>query len=294
MFKSISLGLIILMLSISTGSTQIMQVYTSDGETESFNLTDIDSIKFAEGPEGRQPGDEQWFSLTDEDSVLMVWIPPGEFMMGAVDDEVGGRSLERPRHRVTFENGFWIGKYEITQAQWIAVMGSNPAREYGVGDNYPVYNVSWEDIQAFEREVDRVYRLPSEAEWEYASRAGTETRFYWGDDPDYDWMHDYAVFRGNHNGHAEEVGTKEPNGWGLYDMSGNVAEWCEDRWHVNYEGAPDNGAPWLENPDNDEDRILRSSFWDNSSGKCRSAYRVNLVQDAQTYVYGFRLVRDAE
>ena len=280
-------GLLALLLSVSSAPAQMIHIHTADG-TESFNLADVDSITFSE-EEGPQAGDEREFQLTDDVTITMVWIPPGEFMMGAQEDEQGALEREYPRHRVIFENGFWMGKYEVTQPQWEAVMGNNPAHEYGVGDDYPVYYVNWDDIQDFESELDNVYRLPSESEWEYACRAGTESSYYWGDEN----IDDYAWYSGNSNSSTNSVGQKLPNAWNLYDILGNVFEWCEDRWHDNYEDAPDDGSPWLENQD-DPIRIYHGGCWYDHSGHCRSAFRGRYDQSISLNYLGFRLVRDAD
>ncbi len=291
--RSTLLVLLVLLLGIATTSAQIMQIHTNDG-IESFNLANIDSITFAEEQEGPQAGDERDFQLTEEVTITMVWIPAGEFMMGAQENEQDARDIEYPRHRVTLDYGFWMGKHEITQAQWEAVMGDNPAQSRGVGNDYPVYRVSWNDIQEFEEALDNAFRLPSESEWEYACRAGTDTRFYWGDDPDYENIDDSAVYTFNDPNGTAEVGTKEPNAWNLYDMSGNVWEWCEDRRHSDYDGAPGDGNPWLDNPSSSY-RVIRGGGWNDNASNCRSAYRGG---GDPTYPHnhslGFRLVRDAE
>jgi len=241
-----------------------------------------------------QPGTERTFPLGNSgESIVMCWVPAGEFMMGRVDGEQDSDNEEAPRHRVTFAEGFWMGKYEITQGQWEAVAGDNPARNNGVGDNYPVYNVRWNDIKEFEAALDNDFRLPSGSEWEYAYRAGTTTRFYWGTDINYSEIVNCAVYSGNDPGGTANVGTKSPNVWGLYDMSGNVYEWCEDRWHNDYEDAPDNGSPWLDNPEGSS-RVYRGGSWSSLARRCRSAYRYRCDPSLQDNNLGFRLARDAD
>ncbi len=235
-------------------------------------------------------GFEHEFILTGDADITMVFIPPGQFVMGSHDDEDERSDDESPAHQVTFLRGFWLGKYEVTQGQWEAVMRENPAHDYGVGDDHPVYFVSWDDIQGFESALDNVYRLPSESEWEYACRAGTETRFYWGDDPDHRDIRSYAIFNGNEENGTAEVGSKVPNYFGLYDMSGNVGEWCEDRWHNNYVNAPEDGAPWLVQPVG-SGRVHRGGSWDRTARSCRSARRGNYEPSTQNNILGFRLIK---
>ncbi|MDP8238183.1 MAG: SUMF1/EgtB/PvdO family nonheme iron enzyme [Candidatus Hatepunaea meridiana] len=242
-------------------------------------------------------GDERNFPLGDSgESISMCWIPAGSFMMGRQDGEQDSDSDESPRHRVTLTEGFWMGKYEVTQAQWEAVMGSNPSSFKGT--NRPIEQVTWNEIQEFESELDNEFRLPSESEWEYACRAGTTTRFYWGDDPDYGDMEYYSIYYiCDTDDHVEtsEVGTKAPNAWGLYDMSGNVWEWCEDDWHDDYYGAPVDGSAWIEDPRKANTVLRGGSYNCNllffSLGDYRSASRRLIHYLTYGRIIGFRLVR---
>jgi len=232
-------------------------------------------------------GDEQSFPLGNSgESIAMVWIPSGEYEMGSPNDEDDRDNDESPVHRVNINYGFWMGKYEVTQAQWEAVTGNNPSRYDG--DNRPVEQVSWNDIhEDFLSQIDDDFRLPSESEWEYACRAGTETRFYWGDDPGYNNIGDYAVYASNEPGGTAVVGTKRPNAWGLYDMHGNVWEWCEDYYHDSYNGAPADGSAWN---DNGSSRVLRGGSWYSNPRYCRSANRSRYYPDTRDLYSGFRLI----
>ena len=230
-------------------------------------------------------------------TITMVWIPAGSFMQGAYTGEQGASSNEYPQHSVTLDYGFWLGKYEVTQGQWEAVTGSNPAHNYGVGADYPVYYVSWNMIhddfidELNNQTTGEPWRLPSESEWEYGCRAGTETRFYWGDDLSETMIDDYAVYYLNDPGGTAEVGTKLPNAWNLYDMSGNVWEWVEDYRHSNYNGAPTNGDPWL-SPTSFY-RVLRGGSWGHGGAfGCRSANRFYFLPSYSSYSSGFRIVRN--
>lgn len=221
----------------------------------------------------------------------MVLIPAGTFMMGSPDSEKDRSSDEGPQHRVTISQPFYLGKYPVTQAHWQAVMGSNPAKDYGVGPNYPVYYVRWSDCQEFIKNLNRLaqgtFRFPTEAEWEYDCRAGTTTRFYWGDDPGYSLIKDYAWYEGNNKpAGTKEVGLKRPNGWGLYDMSGNVYEWCQD-WYGDYPSSPQVDPTGI---NSGSYRVLRGGGWINTAGGCRSACR---YRDNPAYWdddIGFRIV----
>ncbi|MFN7569582.1 MAG: SUMF1/EgtB/PvdO family nonheme iron enzyme, partial [Microcystis sp.] len=219
----------------------------------------------------------------------MVGLPAGQFLMGSPDSDPDARDNEKPQHQVKV-NSFAIGKYPVTQAQYQAVMGTNPSHFQNNPQN-PVENVSWNDAQAFCQKLSQItgktYRLPTEAEWEYACRAGTTTRFYFGDDANQ--LGDYAWYKGNSQKTTHPVGQKRPNGWGLYDMSGNVWEWCEDNWHNNYIGAPKDGSAWLTN-DNDYQIVRGGSWYDNPDG-CRSAFRsLNYRRGNDFNGLGFRVV----
>ena len=183
-----------------------------------------------------------------------VLIPAGSFMMG---DEKG-MDWEKPVHKVTITKPFYLGKYEVTQEQWQAVMGSNPSRFKGPKN--PVERVSWDDCQAFLAKLNEKFRsggakfgLPTEAQWEFACRAGTTTQYSFGEDPAK--LGDYAWWAENAKDTTHPVGQKKPNAWGLYDMHGNVWEWCADRWDANYYAKSPANDPV--GPDPGMDRVLR-------------------------------------
>ncbi len=224
-------------------------------------------------------------TVTDE----FVLISAGEFYMGSNDS--WSSSYEIPVHRVKITKAFYLGKYEVTQKQWRDVMGTNPS--YFTGDDRPVESVSWDDVQQFiktlnEKEGTTRYRLPSEAEWEYAVRAGTTTRYYFGDDESK--LDDYEWYRDNSDSMTHPVGYKNPNSWGLYDMLGNVQEWVQDKWHLNYEGAPYDGSAW--ETGTFTERVDRGGSWNRGARLCRSSDRNINDPGMSTYILGFRLVRD--
>ena len=267
---------------------------TTEGSLWSFETT-AGGVGWNPGEPPTNPshGDEWTAYMGESEAPLdMIYIGPGSFMQGSPTSEVGHEDDEYPPHLVTLDYGFWLGKYEVTQGQWEAVTGSNPS--YYSGANRPVEGVSWNMITADflsplnAQTTEGEWRMPSESEWEYGCRAGTTTRFYWGDDLSETLIDDYAVYNGNDPDGTAEVGSKLPNSWNLYDMSGNVWEWVEDYYHSNYTGAPTNGDPWLS--PTSSTRVLRGGSWGNYAGYCRSANRgSDSPSDAGGY-YGFRIV----
>ena len=229
-------------------------------------------------------------TLPGDINLEMVQIPGGQFMMGSPDSDPDATSDEKPQHQVKLK-GFAIGKYPVTQEQYQAIMGNNQSLFQDNSKN-PVERVSWNDAQEFCQELSQMtgqkYRLPTEAEWEYACRAGTQTRFYFGDDEKQ--LEEYAWYRGNSVARPHPVGQKKPNNWGLFDMSGNVWEWCEDRWHENYENAPKDGSSWNDNYSQSSSRVQRGGSWYLNSKNCRSANRDWLGADYRDKDVGFRLV----
>jgi len=222
-------------------------------------------------------------------SFTMVSIPSGEFMMGSPEGE--GRDREHPQHLVRITSGFWMGQTEVTQALWQAVIGSNPSYFSGC-DQCPVENVSWNDCQDFLKKLNSLtggsFRLPTAAEWEYVCRAGTTTNYSFGDYPaDLD---EYAWFWENSNDKTHPVAQKQPNPWGLYDMHGNVWEWCHD--YRDYFGPTYYSLSPVDDPRNDTEspyRVLRGGSWFNNPFILRCAFRFGDFPD-HGQNFGFRLV----
>jgi formylglycine-generating enzyme required for sulfatase activity len=219
----------------------------------------------------------------------MVIIPPGSFMMGSPEGEKGGTDNERPQHSVTIAVPFALGTAEVTQGEWEAVMGSNPSHFRGA--NRPVEKVSWNDVQVFIRKLNETtgkhYRLPSEAEWEYAARAGTTTPWSCGG-----WegcLSSVAVNYVSSGDQSQPVRSKSANAFGLYDMHGNVWEWTQDCRHQNYIGAPSDGSAWARV--NSCGRVIRGGSWEFGPETFRSAYRDGGSPDRRNASLGFRLVR---
>lgn len=232
--------------------------------------------------------------------IEMVLIPAGTFTMGSPESERGRNSNEGPQHQVTVQS-FYIGKYEVTQAQWQQVMGTHPSvyipSDHNEND-LPV-PVSWNEAKEFIRKLnlikDRyVYRLPTEAEWEYACRAGTTTEFYFGgslsfDQANFDGRWPYGgVGRMTYRGETTPVGSFRPNAFGLYDMHGNLWEWCEDWYHENYDGAPADGSVWASSQG--DSRVIRGGAYNSEGHALRSASRVGVHTDTTNGLLGFRLV----
>ncbi|WP_096704966.1 formylglycine-generating enzyme family protein [Magnetospirillum sp. 15-1] len=223
-----------------------------------------------------------------DDCPEMVVIPAGSFMMGADKNLEDASDFETPRHRVTIARPFAIGKYEVTQAEWMAVMGGNPSKFRG--RLRPVEQVSWDDAQDFIRRLNaktgKTYRLPTEAEWEYAARAGTTTAYSFGDDRSK--LGQYAWFAGNSGKETHPVGQLQANRFGLYDMDGNVLEWVEDCWHDNYTGAPTDGSAWQGRSCL---RVNRGGSWYYIPSVFRSANRYRDNSGTRGNDLGFRLAR---
>lgn len=242
-----------------------------------------------------------------------VWIPPGQFLMGSPDSERDRGSQEGPRTAVTLTRGFYMCKYLVTQGDYLAIMGNNPS--YFQGDlNRPVEATGWYNATNYcgrltsqERSSGRLpanwcYRLPTEAEWEYACRAGTTTEFFYGDDPDYSELSNYGWYDDNsyttnqppgayylvwgryYTSHP--VGQELPNPWGLYDMCGNLAEWCQD-WFGPYSGG---SVIDPQGPDTGTERVLRNGSWLDDAHDLRSACRYSTEPDNVSGIYGFRVV----
>jgi formylglycine-generating enzyme required for sulfatase activity len=242
----------------------------------------------------RQVGDTATFA-----GIEFVWCPAGTFMMGRYPGELDSEDWEDPQHEVTISRGFWMSKYEVTQAQWKALHGGeNPsffqAEVSGNTDNRPVESATWDEIQSYITTLNRMnprmhFRLPTEAEWEYACRAGTTTRFYWGDDLSYTDIGDYAWYEDISGGETHDVGGKLPNAWGLYDMSGNVYEWVQDL----YGDYPDGPVTDPAGPATGAYRVFRGGAWNAYSFRGRSAARSNdrPATGIALGCFGFRLVQ---
>jgi len=247
---------------------------------ETVEIVEEDEDEYIEANDGRPS------KLLNSIGMRLNLITPGSFVMGS---KRWKESL--PRRRVHIRRPFYISIFPVTQREWKRVLGKNPS--FPKGDYLPAVNISWNDCHKFIMKLNALegslkYRLPSEAEWEYAARAGSTTRYSFGDDvkelPLYAWMgEDWDV------GELHPVGLKRPNEWGLYDVHGNIWEWCQDNWHPNFEGAPTDGWPWEEG--GDENRVRRGGTWTNNPKHSETAYR-NRNAPGYRYKYlGFRIVK---
>jgi formylglycine-generating enzyme required for sulfatase activity len=315
-------------LAVSPADAQALkalrQIWTRSPDTQSFkpvfNLTEGTSSKSSPSLLVTPSRSPQILTKTlpGDIKLEMVKIPAGTFTMGA--DEYAN---EKPKHQVNLQE-FYLGKYPVTQEQYQAVMGNNPSNFKDDPKN-PVEEISWDNAQAFCKKLNQLtgkkYRLPTEAEWEYACRAGTQTRYYFEDDAaklgEYAWYGDnsgdsfldsikmwdadpkwenYYKKLMDNNCKTHPVGQKKPNDWGLYDMSGNVWEWCEDPWHDSYADKPENiknngNAIWSSS--DEPRRVLRGGSWCSDSRYCRSAIRNGYYADVRNFGIGFRLAVSA-
>jgi formylglycine-generating enzyme required for sulfatase activity len=214
-----------------------------------------------------------------------VRVPGGCYQMGCGSWDGNCYDSEKPVHEVCLD-GFWMGRYEVTQGEWKKIMGNNPSR-FDKGNNYPVEQVSWNDcrdfIEKLNKRSSRNFRLPTEAEWEYAARSGGKKEKYAGGNN----VGRLAWYRGNSGGHTHEVGTKSPNGLGIYDMSGNVWEWVEDKYHDSYQGAPTDGSARVSG--SGSGCVIRGGSWSCYPGRVRAAYRFGFDPGSAGNRLGFRL-----
>jgi formylglycine-generating enzyme required for sulfatase activity len=281
--------------------------------TFSFDIITVD----ATGREtDRRPGTAPYFSEDLGNGVIldMVQIPGGRLMMGAAKGEEGAYDDESPQHEVMVE-GFAIGKFAVTQAQWKAIaqlpkakIDLKPDPSNFKGANRPIEQVSWDEAIEFcdrlSRKTQKTYRLPSEAQWEYACRSGTTTPFHFGETittdlanfDGTDWEHEGKTYsgsyakapKGEYRKTTIDVGSFPPNAFGLYDMHGNAWEWCMDTWHSSYDRAPDNGSAWIDK--SSENRLIRGGSWYSLPHYCRSAYRYRLDPANRLNDLGFRVI----
>ena len=226
----------------------------------------------------------QEFELVSGVSIRMIWVEPGTFTMGSPDDEIGRTSQRETQHKVKITKGYWLAETELTQENWESVMGSNPSLNRGA--NLPVDKVSFDDIQEFLKKVNTnkdEFRLPTEAEWEYACRAGSEN--------DYSGNRDTMVWHiGNSGRKSHEVANKDPNAWGFYDMQGNILEWCSD-W-LQEDTTKDSLDP--KGPETGIYKVQRGGQFTGRIKHTRAADRQRSLPGNRDFYVGFRLARSSD
>ena len=244
-------------------------------------------------PPATEPAKEQTLDLGGEVKLKLVLIPAGKFIMGAPATEFSPYKNEGPQHEVTISRPFYMGIYHVTQQQYQHIMGNN--RSLFKDPDNPMEMVSWDDAVEFCKKVSqktgKTVRLPTEAEWEYACRAGSTTRFSYGeDDKNFTQLGDYAWYAGNSDKKSHPVGLKKPNDWGLHEMHGNEWQWCAD-WFAPYTDAK---AIDPEGPASGTHRIVRGGCWFAAGGRCRSAFRMAMTSNQRHNDIGFRVVVNSD
>lgn len=253
--------------------------------------------------EEKPPAGGKLREVTNSIGVKLVLIPAGEFQMGSPESDKDAEENEKPRHRVKISKPFYLGKYEVTQGEWKAVMKTEPwkgKKHVKEGDDYPATYIGWKETvefcQKLSQKEGKTYRLPTEAEWEYACRGGKPTQYHFGhDESDLGKFAWYGGILGNGNAkdeqYAHRVGQKKSNPFGLYDMNGNVWEWCSDWYNAKYyANSPTDNPQGL---GEGSLRVFRGGSWDNRPGNCRSAFRDGDVPSYRSLSLGFRLARNS-
>jgi len=278
-------------------------VSNAHAELEEMNRKE-ERRKREEVARGPKPGQVKTINLRSGVSLDLAWIPPGEFTLGSPENELG-RYYNETQHKVRLTNGFWMGVSSVTQAQWQTILGNNPSY-FQNGENgapsdtgaHPVEQVSWDDCQEFlvmlSRKTGQEFRLPTEAEWEYACRAGTSNALNSGKDLTTEdgcchHLDEVAWYDENSAEVTHPVGGKKPNKWGLYDMHGNVWEWCQD-WFGDYSNGTQVDP---QGPSSGSGRVLRGGSWSYDAKDCRSAVRDSGPPGSRSYDGGFRIVLSA-
>ncbi len=284
-------------LTPSSSTTYVLTVTNSAGASVSASTGIL--VGDPNPPGSTTVGGTTW--LDPATGITMVWVPAGTFQMGTPGSDPDASANEGPSHTVTFAQGFWISQSKISQGGWGTLMGSNPSffqptdcSKFLANSSLPVEQVSWEDVQSFLAQSNarlgwHALRLPSEAEWEYAYRAGTSTRFFWGDDPALQSVGLYAWYKNNAFDSTQSLNQLASNAWNLKDMAGNAMEWIADAYQPDYQGAPVDGSAVLGLAT--VFRTLRGGAWNDAGQNLRATTRYALAQSAKFRTIGFRVVR---
>lgn len=278
-------GLLIALLLVVSMCCSTNAVVGRNGSGASTSTMSTTLAASATGVSTTSAATRMVLDLGSDIRMELAYIPSGQFMMGAPKDDKDASQNERPQHELAISDSFYMGVCPVTQKQYAQVMGSNPS--HFQSDDNPVEMVSWSDAVKFcerlSRRTGRTIRLPTEAEWEYACRARTRTRFYYGDDLTYAELSNYAWYKIDSNSHTHPVGQKKPNNWGLYDMVGNVKQWCYDKpivyFTVRYNCVHE--LPYI---------AVRGSYYVNDARECRSASRDFRDSDDKAPFVGFRVI----
>jgi formylglycine-generating enzyme required for sulfatase activity len=257
-----------------------------NSRSTSNEIDNDDTVVIDDSDSSSSDGDNSPNSYTNSFGIQFNYVEAGTFIMGAED----GNDNEKPIREVELTEAFYLGIYEVTQAQWFAVMGISPS--FFTGDSLPVERVSWQDVQAFIAQLNEIeggsrYRLPSEAEWEYAAKGGQASKSFTfaGSDS----INNVAWYNANSSGISHKVGLKQPNELGIYDMSGNVWEWCQDWFDAEYYEQAPNRNP--EGPSSAISKVIRGGSWGSSSDICRTTNRGSIEIESRFSGIGFRLLR---
>ncbi|MBI1391068.1 MAG: SUMF1/EgtB/PvdO family nonheme iron enzyme [bacterium] len=285
---------------VNTSASNPLTAYVDNLEIELFSPALYYSGAFLDGDEtdpdpiSAYPAPPYTLPLDlneGEQAMEFTLIPAGTFLMGSPEDELGREDDEGPQHEVTLTEPFYLSRYEVTQAQWRAVMGYNPS-SFQSGPDYPVERVSFSEAMEFINQLNQMgeghFRLPTEAEWEYAYRAGSTTRFYWGEDVDSSAIAANAWYFDVSNRETHPVGLKTPNAFGIFDMAGNVWEWTMDIYG-DYSADPQTDPM---GPFTGSSRVVRGGGWGSDPSFCRAAVRSSVPVDIKSYILGLRLARD--
>lgn len=268
------------------------EIQAKESSGTGAGLVVTDATEANELLEGSRPGEEREFAIAPGVKMTFCWCPPGGFVMGSPHAE-GGRNDDEDQVKVTLTRGYWMGKYQVTQAQWQAVMGANPSLFKGA--NLPVERVSWHDAQEFLEKLNvrlgsedgRTMGLPTEAQWEYAARAGQSGPYSGGALDQVAWYSENWIWL-NDDYTTHPVGTKRANAWGLHDMSGNVWEWCSDWYDEALTGGVDPRGPA-----SGSNRVLRGGCSSDVAPYCRVANRYCSTPSNVDDCFGFRVARSS-
>jgi len=290
MFRELSTVELVVMVAV--GSFTLTFAMLGCGNQPSFPKADAATQETGVGSKTESPPKEIAVDLGKGVKLEMVLIPAGEFLMGSPDSDKDASAEEKPQHRVRITKPFYLGKHPVTQEQWEAIMASNPSNFKGPKN--PLEEVSWDDCQQFLDKLNakvgtrnKRFLLPTEAQWEYACRAGSSTKYCFGDDESE--LGEYGWYMANASDRPQPVGQKKPNAFGIYDMHGNLGEWCQDWYSAGYYANSTTDDP--SGPTTGTTCVNRGGGWDRPERYCRSAFRSYYVPEFRLDFVGFRVAQ---